>query len=352
MVKKLLPSIIAVSLLLVALIGWRQMRNAAAEPVPPAPVPVVAKKVEPQPVPAFLEAVGSLQAVRQVMLAPETPGRVVAIRFEAGSQVRSGELLVQLDDAPERADRAAAKARADFARIQLERSKELAPSGAESRSILEQRQAEHDQAVAAVRQLDARIAQKAVRAPFSGEIGIRRINPGQYLNAGEPVASLVDLDRLYVNFNVPQQELAKLREGQSVRVITDAWPDRVFTAKVNAVEPMVSNDTRNVSVQAIIDNKDRALRPGMYVTAQLELPAEKNAIVVPATALQTSASGDSVMVVKNGAAAVVPVRAGRRVGEAVVIARGLQPGDTVITEGQLRLQPGAKVSIAADKKEG
>lgn len=352
MIKKLLFAFIAVGLLFVALSGWRHLRTAGAEPLPPPPMPVVAKTVESESIPASLETVGTLEAVREVLLAPETAGRIVAIRFTAGTQVQKGDLLVQLDDAPERADREAAKAKAEFARLQLKRSQELAPTGAEPHALLDQRQAEYDQALAAVRQLDARIAQKAVRAPFSGRIGIRRVHPGQYLNAGDPVASLVALNQLHVNFSVPQQEFSKLRQGQAVEVVTDAWPDRTFTARINAIEPMVSAETRNIPVQAILDNEREALRPGMYVAARLVLPPEPNGIVIPATALQTSASGDSVMLVKEGVATPVPVRAGKRIGESVVIARGLKPGDVIVTEGQLRLQPGTRVAIASTEKKG
>lgn len=352
MIKKLLPALIAVGLLFVALSSWRHLRTADAQALAPPPVPVVATTVRAQAVPASLETVGTLEAVREVLLAPETAGRVIDIRFTAGTQVRKGDLLVQLDDAPERADREAARARAEFARLQLKRSQELAPTGAEPHALLEQRQAEYDQAMAAVRQLDARIAQKAIRAPFTGRIGIRRVHPGQYLSAGDPVASLVALDPLHVNFSVPQQEFSRLRQGQSVEVMTDAWPGRTFTARINAIEPMVSAETRNISVQALLNNEQEALRPGMYVAARLVLPPEPNGILIPATALQTSASGDSVTLIKDGVATPVPVRAGRRIGESVVIARGLRPGDVIVTEGQLRLQPGARVAIATTGQKG
>lgn len=352
MIKKLLPALIAVGLLFVALSSWRHLRTADAQSLAPPPVPVVATTVRAQAVPASLETVGTLEAVREVLLAPETAGRVIDIRFTAGTQVRKGDLLVQLDDAPERADREAARARAEFARLQLKRSQELAPTGAEPHALLEQRQAEYDQAMAAVRQLDARIAQKAIRAPFTGRIGIRRVHPGQYLSAGDPVASLVALDPLHVNFSVPQQEFSRLRQGQSVEVMTDAWPGRTFTARINAIEPMVSAETRNISVQALLNNEQEALRPGMYVAARLVLPPEPNGILIPATALQTSASGDSVTLIKDGVATPVPVRAGRRIGESVVIAKGLRPGDVIVTEGQLRLQPGARVAIATTGQKG
>jgi multidrug efflux system membrane fusion protein len=292
------------------------------------------------------------------MLAPETTGRVTAIRFEPGAHVAQGAVLLQLDDAPERADRAAAQAKADFARVQYDRVRELAPTGFNPKALLDQRKAELDQATAAVRQLDARIAQKAVRAPFAGELGVRRVNPGQYVNPGDAIATLTALGQVYVNFSVPQQELAKLKVGGTVQVASDAWPGRTFVARVSTVEPAIGADTRNVWVQATLANPDRALRPGMYVTARLELPAEPNAILAPATAIQTSAAGDSVTVIKGpqaareGVAQIVPVETGRRIGDRVVVAKGLKPGDVVVTEGQIRVQPGAKVKVVSGPKTG
>jgi multidrug efflux system membrane fusion protein len=334
------------------LFAWRAWRNAPPPRQAPPPTAVVAAVVSPTDVPSALEAVGSLRAVREVMLAPEAAGRVSAINFSGGQYVGAGATVIQLYDGPERADRAAAAAKAEFARLQLARSRQLAPSGAESREVLQQRRAEYDQAVAAVRQLDARLVQKRVAAPFAGQVGMRQVNLGQYLNPGDKVASLVALDQLFVDFSVPQQELAKLRAGSEVRVTSDAWPGRSFTAHVTTVEPRIDEQSRNIQVEATLANPDRALRPGMYVTAALTLAPIANALVVPATAIQTSAQGDSVVVVRGanprreGKAEIVPVRTGRRFGDAVVVASGLKPGDVVLTEGQLRVQPGAPVRIS------
>jgi len=351
-------AIAIVVLLFGALYAWRAARSAAPPQGTPPPVAVAAITVLPTDVPAALEAVGSLRAVREVMLAPEVAGRIVAIRFEAGMPVGAGASLVQLYDAPERADRRAAMARANFAGVQLARSQELAPTGAEPRELLQQRRAERDQALASVQQFDARIAQKQVRAPFAGVLGVRRVNLGQYLNPGDAIATLTALDTLYVDFALPQQELSRLRVGATVGVTADAWPGRVFTARVNAIEPRIGADTRNVTVQAILANGDRALRPGMSVTAALDLPPERGALVVPTTAIQTSASGDSVIVIRGpnarskGKAEPVPVTTGRRIGDRVIVTRGLKPGDVVVTEGQLRVQPGAEVSVVSKPATG
>lgn len=341
----------AVVAIFVLLFLWRAWVNAAPPPQAPPPTGVVATVVSPTDVPNALEAVGSLRAVREVMLSPEVAGRVTALRFNAGQRVGAGATLVELNAGPERADRAAAAAKAEFSRLQLTRSRQLVPAGAESREMLQQRQAEYRQAVAAVRQLDARLAQKRIAAPFSGEIGVRRINLGQYLNPGDEVATLTSLDQLYVDFTVPQQELGKLSLGGEVRVTSDAWPGRTFTARVTTIEPRIAEDSRNIWVQGTLANPDRTLRPGMYVNAALSLPPVPGALVVPATAIMTSAQGDSVVVIrganarKEGKAEMVSVATGRRFGNSVVVARGLKPGDVVVIEGQLRVQPGATLKV-------
>jgi multidrug efflux system membrane fusion protein len=330
---------------------WRSVRTAPAPAVQAAPVPVTAMTVKAARVPMALEAIGTLRAVREVMLAPEVAGRVVAIHFEAGARVAAGDPIVDLYEAPEEADRAAALAQAHFASIELDRSRRLAPSAVEPRQVLEQHEAQLEQAQAAVRQLDARIAQRHIRAPFAGQLGIRRINPGQYLNAGDPIATLTDLEQLYVDFNLPQQQLPQVRVGEIVRVRTDAWPGRSFEGRVNALEPKVEEQTRNVSVEALLQNPGHALHPGMYVTAVLDLPPQDGVLVVPQTAIQTSAIGDTVVVVRGsnasvaGEAETIPVTTGRRVGDGVVISRGLKAGDVVITEGQIRVHSGTPVRV-------
>ncbi|XDF37355.1 efflux RND transporter periplasmic adaptor subunit [Paracidovorax avenae] len=317
------------------------------------PLPVSTIRAEPRSVAEELQAVGDLQAVREVLLAPDTPGRVTAIHFDAGQTVKEGAVLVKLYDAPEQADRAAAVARADFAQVQLRRSQELAPTGAEPRELFEQRKAEAAQAAAAVRQLDARIQQKSIRAPFSGQVGIRRINPGQYLNAGDAIATLTQLDPLYVNFTLPQQDLPRLTPGAPVQVSVDAAPGKVFTGRISSVEPRIHGETRNVAVQALLPNAGRLLKSGMYATARLALPATADAIALPLTAIQTSASGDSVVLVRDadaqgvGKAVTVPVVTGRRLGEEVLVTQGVKAGDVVVTAGQNRLPPGAVVTIRA-----
>ncbi|WP_175862411.1 efflux RND transporter periplasmic adaptor subunit [Burkholderia cepacia] len=349
--KPIVISVVGLVVVFGLLYAWRAVRSGGAEQQAMPPMPVSTIRAEPRSVADEWQAVGSLQAVHEVLLAPDTSGRVTAVNFDAGQSVKEGAVLIQLYDAPEQADRAAAVAKADFAQLQLRRSQALAPTGAEPRELLEQHKADAAQTAAAVRQLDARIQQKSIRAPFSGQLGIRRINLGQYLNAGDAIATLTQLDPLYVNFTLPQQDMPRLTSGAPVQVTVDAVPGRVFTAKISAIEPRIDGETRNVAVQALLPNTDRLLKPGMYVTARLVLPATTDNIVLPLTAIQTSASGDSVVVVKGadaqgiGKAVAVPVVTGRRLGEEVLVTQGLKPGDVVVMAGQNRLPPGATVKI-------
>ncbi|PYE19846.1 multidrug efflux system membrane fusion protein [Paraburkholderia silvatlantica] len=350
--KPIAISLISLAVVFGLLYAWRTTRSGGGDHQAMPPIPVSTLRAETRSVADELQAVGSLQAVREVLLAPDTAGRVTAIHFESGQFVKEGAVLVQLYDAPEQADRAAASAKADFAQLQLKRSLELAPTGAEPRETLEQRKAEAAEAVAAVRQLDARIEQKAIRAPFTGQLGIRRINPGQYLNAGDAIATLTQLDPLYVNFTLPQQDLSELTPGAPVHVTVDAAPGKLFDAKVSTIEPRIDGETRNIAVQALIPSAGQLLKSGMYATARLMLPATADAIVLPLTAIQTSASGDSVVVVQGadaqgiGKAVAVPVVTGRRIGEDVVVTQGVKSGDIVVTAGQNRLPPGAAVKIS------
>ncbi len=331
---------------------WRGGRDDAQAGAPVPATPVAAIRVSTTDVPAALEAVATLRAVQEVMLAPEVAGRVIDIRLSAGTKVAAGDLLLQLQDAPEQAEREAVLARAAFARLQVERSRQLAASGTERREQLQQREAALAEQQSEIRSLDARIAQKRVTAPFAGQVGIRRVDPGQYVQAGQALATLTNLDRLFVEFSLPQQEVARLTVGSAVAIVSDAWPGRRFQARLAALEPQVGRESRTITVQALLDNPDHALLPGMYVTAALALPPETGVMLLPATAIQTSAQGENVLVVRGaqddaaGRVEMVGVSTGRRVGDQVIVTAGLSPGDLVVTEGQLRVQPGAAVVVS------
>lgn len=362
--KAIVVSVVAIALIGGGLWYWRSSRlHSGGGWAGGGPIDVVATTLEPRDVPVRVEALGELRAMQQVTLSAEVAGRVSALSFKPGQRVKAGTVLVQLDDSIEQADLAAARAAAAFAQQQLERASELAATGATSREILQQRQAERDQAAAQVQRLEARIRQKRIRAPFDGELGLRRIDLGQYLEPGEAVVTLSALDRLYANFDVPQQELARIKIGQPVQVNIDTAGAEPIQATISAIEPQVGRDTRNATVQAEVANRGRTLQPGMYVTVSVMLPPEPDALTLPVSAVMTSPSGDAAVLVRGlspkriGKAEIARIVVGRRIGDQVVIARGLGPGDVVVTEGQLRVRPGAELRVvdkpaAADAPAG
>ncbi|MFD1383376.1 efflux RND transporter periplasmic adaptor subunit [Rhodanobacter aciditrophus] len=330
----------------------KNYRQAQAPVWQPQSVPVTAMQVRPTDLPITLAAIGTLSAAEQVLLAAETAGRVANIHFKSGDSVEQGAPLITLNDATEQAALNAAKANAKLAKSQLDRSERLAETGVEPLDALQVRRSTYDQSQAEVTRVEAAIRQKKIFAPFAGELGIRQVNLGEYLSLGQHVVSLTALDTLLVTFSVPQQVLAEIKTGAQVKLKTDAYPNRSFTARVNAIEPQVDPETRNIQVQATLDNSDHALRPGMYVNASLSLNTRKQALLVPNTAIQTSAQGYSAVIIrgsdprKEGNAEIISVQVGKRIGNQMEVTSGLNAGDVIVTVGQNRIQPGAEVAVS------
>lgn len=321
--------------------------------MPPAKV-AVAPAVQAD-FPVVLAGIGSLEATRQVLVAAEVDGRVAQILFTPGEAVKAGQLLVQLNDAPEQGELARLQAQARNARALLDRTRRLLPLQAATREQLDQAVADHEQAAADVRRVQALIDQKRIKAPFDGVLGVRRVNLGQFARAGDPLVSLTDASSLYANLTLPEQALGVLRVGQPVAVTVDAHAGREFPGKVTTVEPQVDPGTRTVRVQALLANPDGALSAGMYAQGRIGLPDRPDVITVPETAVSYSAYGDSVYVVTPPeAAAAAPtvrqayVKTGERLRGRVVVTEGLKAGDRVVTSGQLRLHNGAAVEILPD----
>lgn len=349
--KSVLLVVIILALLITGLWYWQQSRQTQGGWAGGGPIDVVATRLKTEVAAVNLKAIAELRAVQQVTLAAETTGRVTGILFESGQEVKAGSLLVKLDDSLELAELAAAEARATFTRQQYTRTQELASTGATSRERLQLHLFERDQAAAEVKQRQARLRHKNIYAPFDGKLGLRLIDLGQYINPGEAVVTLTQLNPLYVNFDLPQEELTRVWLGQSLEVSLDLGDFKPVKATITAIEPQVNPSTRSFSIQAQLDNQQGVLRPGMFASVAVELPPEVDALVLPASAVITSASGNTALVVRNlnaeqvGQAEIVPVVVDRRVGDQVVIAKGLQVGDWVVTEGQLRVRPGADLRV-------
>src|ERR1700731_2379592 len=356
---------IIVGLLLVllvgALVGFNAFRSRmiaqffANNKPPPTSVTVVEAKSE--VIPNLLTAVGDLAAVHQGNVTSDVSGRITDIMFTAGSSVKAGSPLLQLFDAPDQGDLASFKAQAIGAQLALDRAKQLAARQFGPQSTADAAQATYDQANAGIAKTEAIISQKLVRAPFDGELGVRHVEIGQYLTAGTQIVSLTDLSTLYANFTVTEKDSAALKVGQIVRVVVDAYPGRNFEGRINAIEPQVATDTRNIRVQATIDNPDHILKPGMFTTVTVMLPDKPAVVTVPETAVDYTLYGDSVFLITekkedDGKTSLTVVRTfvrtGNRINGRAEILRGLKPGDRVVAVGQLKLQSGAAVAISTD----
>ncbi len=289
------------ALLVGALVGFNAFRSHmiaqffANNKPPPTPVAIAVAKSE--VIPNLLTAVGDLAAVHQVNVTSDVSGRITDIMFTAGSSVKAGSPLVQLFDAPDQGDLASFKAQATGAQLALDRAKLLAARQFGPQSTADAAQATYDTANAGIAKTQAIISQKLVRAPFDGVLGVRHVEVGQYLTAGTQIVTLTDLSTLYANFTTTEKASAMLKVGQTVRVLVDAYPGKVFEGKITTIEPQINTDTRNIHVQATMDNPDRILKPGMFATTTVVLPDKPAVVTVPETAVDYTLYGDSVFLI-------------------------------------------------------
>jgi membrane fusion protein, multidrug efflux system len=358
MMKRMLL-MLAVMMMIIGGLGFvkfRQIQMAIAQgasfqPPPEAVTTIVAKREE---WPETLSAIGSVAAVQGVVVSADLSGTVDRITFDSGKAVRQGDVLVQLDTRQERAQLAAVEAQRDLARTNFDRMQGLLKDNVISRAEYDSATADNKQTEARVGEIRAAIDRKTIRAPFSGILGIRQVNLGQYLSSGDPIVQLQSLNPIYVNFAVPQQATAQLGQGREVRITSDDLGGAEFTGRVTAIDSIVNEDTRNIQVQATLANPDGKLRPGMFVHAQVVMAAKRLVTPLPATAISYAPYGDSVYIVgdvkgPNGAAykgvrqQFVKVEGAR--GDQVGVISGVNPGDEVVTSGVFKLRNGAAVFV-------
>lgn len=326
---------------------------AAGFVMPPSPVntaEVLEQLWQPR-----VASVGTVVAVQGTVVSAEADGIVRAIMFEAGSMVKTGDELVRLDTDIEQAQFQEAEANAEWAQVVYTRAKELIGSRSISEAEYLQASVGLKRAQAQLNNIRAVIARKTVRAPFDGKLGIREISVGQFLHKGNPVVSLQSLDPVYVEFSLPQQRLSKLSEGLTVAVSSDTYPGQQFEGEITSFNPDVDTATRNVRVQATLNNPDGRLRPGMFVSVDMLLAETQNVLFIPASAVLHSPFGDSVFVIQEGeksADGSTPltaeqqfVRLGARQGDYVVAIEGVKPGEKIVSTGAFKLQPGMPVII-------
>jgi membrane fusion protein (multidrug efflux system) len=304
--------------------------------------------------PDTLSAIGSVAAVQGVVVSADLAGTVDRITFESGKAVRQGEVLVQLDTRQERAQLAAVEAQRDLARVNFDRMQGLLKENVISRAEYDAATADNKQTEARVGEIRAAIDRKTIRAPFSGILGIRQVNLGQYLSSGDPIVQLQSLNPIYVNFAVPQQATSEIRGGREVRITSADLSGIAFTGRITAIDSIVNQETRNIQVQATLANPEGRLRPGMFVQAEVVMGAGKSIVPLPATSISYAPYGDSIFVVsdmkgQNGESyrgvkqQFVKVEGAR--GDQVGVISGVKPGDEVVTSGVFKLRNGVAVLV-------
>jgi membrane fusion protein (multidrug efflux system) len=321
----------------------------AATTTPPETVATAVAREEEWP--DTLVAVGSVSPAQGVMVSPEIAGTVREIAFESGAYVQPGDLLVRLDTSLEEAQLRAAEAQVDLAQLNAERTRQLCAEKTVSQSELDQAEANLKEAKARADTIRATIGKKTIRAPFAGQLGIRLVNLGELLDVGKSIVSLQSLSPIYVDFSLPQQDLARLQTGLKVRVTSDTYPGKTFAGALAAINPDLDTATRSVRVRARFENLDQLLRAGMFVHVEVVLPEAEKVLAVPSMAVLRLPFSDSVFVVmpevKNDVTNLVArqkfVRTGRTHGDFISVEEGLKPGEKVVTAGAFKLRNGVRV---------
>lgn len=332
---------------------YRQIREQIAFFSQPQPAPTVevieVRLARWEPV---LRGIGSVQAVQWVEVSSEVEGQVREILFESGERVEAGAPLLRLDDSIDRADLDGLLAAERLAGIQLERTRQLLRDRAVAQGDFDAASAQLDQARALVAAKQAGIAKKTIRAPFSGELGIRQVNPGQFLSAGDPIVTLQSLNPIYVDYSLPERHLSQVSPGQSVRIEVAAYPGRRFEGHIEALSPDIDLGTRALHIRARFDNSDLALRPGMFAQVETLLPAQEQVLTLPREAITFNTYGDAVYLIEEREGKLLAqrrqIRTGATRGEEIQVLDGLKAGDRVVRAGQVKLINGQEVRILND----
>lgn len=353
-VVKTVAGLIALVLILVAIKAF-QIKKMVGMKMTMPPTTVSSATVEEQDWAPIFSAVGSVSPVQGAIVSTEMGGVVAEINFKNGGEAKKGEVLMRLDASSEEAQMKSAEADAELARSDFQRAQELAKGNVVSKAELDSAQSKLKQKEGMVENMRSMITKKEIRAPFDGQLGIREVNVGQMIKAGDQVVPLQALNPVYVDFALPQQDISQLAPGLDVHVHTDAVPGRDFRGKLTSINSMVDIVTRNVSVQATLENEDHALRPGMFVRVEVSLPQKEPSLIVPGSAVSYAPYGDSVYVIekkkdeKTGEESLILrqqfVRVGEARGDFVSITKGLQKGEQIVSTGVFKLRNGIPVVI-------
>lgn len=351
MIKRFIIMLAAVALLFGGIFGlkWWQFKQYAAHPFTPPPATVASTTVQTETWTPYLSSVGSMVAIQGIEVTNEVAGQVKAIHFKSGQQVKEGDLLLELDDSVDRAKLDGARAEQRLAEVRFRRANDLLKKKAVSKADYDEAAANLDNAKAQVHSQLEVVHKKQIRAPFSGLLGIRRVDIGEYLSPGSSIVPLQSLDPIYVDYSLPEQRLGQLSVGQVLTIKVKSFPGRDFQGHITAINPGIDPGTRNVRIRGILDNPDHSLRPGMFAEVRTMLPERQGILTVPRTAITYAPYGDSVFVIneKNGKKVVnrVQVQTGAIRGERVEIVKGLKAGQEVVKAGQLKLRNGQAVQI-------
>lgn len=365
LLRRMLIMIGVVVLVVLALGGYKGYTIYQQIQMFSAPKPAIsvsASPVEELPWQQRIPAIGTLKAIQGVDLTVEVSGIVQDVLFNSGEQVKQGQALVQMNSDVETANLATAKADLDLARVEFARGKKLVAQQNLSKSEYDRLAAENAKASASVAQLEALLAKKRILAPFSGTIGIRQVDVGDFLSSGTYIATLQNTSRLYLDFFLPEQDVPEVALGQTINIKVAAYPEQEFSASISAINPKVEDSTRNVQVRATLNNPDNKLLPGMFANLQLLLADNSAQKVIPETAVTYTLYGNSVYVVtekkdeqgnlvkeEDGKPQLVAqrrvVETGERRDGKVIILKGLQAGERVVTSGQLKLDNDAHIKI-------
>ncbi|WP_428659979.1 efflux RND transporter periplasmic adaptor subunit [Reyranella sp.] len=359
MIKRMLLMLVLVGVVLGGLFGFKVFVNGkikeAMAGMANTPQTVSAAKAAASDWQPSIDAVGSLRAVRGADLSLEVPGVVEEIRFRSGDEVQAGQILLRLRADDEVAKLQSLEATAQLAQITYDRDVRQLKAQAISQAVVDNDEANLRNAKAQVAQQKAIVEKKVLRAPFAGKLGLRQVDLGQYLAAGAVIATLQSLDPIFVDFLLPQQTVAQLAVGSKVETKVDAFPDRVFTGKITAINPKIETASRNVQVRATLANVDQKLLPGMFATVQLETGAAERLVTLPQTAVSYNPYGSLVYLVDGKGqgpdgkqqlvARQVFVTTGATRGDQVAILKGVAEGDTVVTAGQIKLRNGVPIVV-------
>jgi len=326
-------------------------QGASFQPPPEAVTTIVAKQEQWA---SSLTAIGTMAAVQGVTVSADLPGTVDRIAFESGKFVNKGDLLVQLDTRQERAQLTTIDSQREFANLNYDRMKGLLDQRVISRAEFDRAVTDQKQSEAQIGEVNATISRKTIRAPFSGVLGIRQVNLGQYLAPGDPIVLVQSLDPIYANFGVPQQDASQVRLGRTVRITAEELSGAGFEGRITAVDPRVDEQTRNLQVQATLRNRGGQLRPGMFVETEVLLGESRSVVTLPSSAINYAPYGDSVFVVtdlkgQNGqpyrGVRQQLVKVGAARGDQIAILEGINAGDEVVTSGVFKLRNGAAVQV-------